>query len=80
MHGLSHAVAPNRVNMTDVSVTFDMVYSALKSNRIQRSYCGKLKSEIFHLAKNYVSSYKASKATILKHNVLKVQLRCQKSQ
>ena len=43
----------------------------LKNDLKCTSNAGVLKTQISHLANTYVSSYKASKATIHKHKVLK---------
>ena len=70
-NGLTHAIPPNRVNKTDILVTFDLIHRMLKNDLKRQSDKGVLKTQISHLANTYVSSYKASKTTIHKHKILK---------
>ena len=69
--GLKHSTEPLHINKTDVLTTFDFVHQSMSKDLKLEKDAGEVKAKMYHLANNYVNTYKPSKNTLCKHKIKK---------
>ena len=70
-NGQDFSIRPARRNKTDVLASFEMIHQTMKRNLRNYDQTANLKTEIAHLAQNYVSSYKPTSTDLKKHRILR---------
>ena len=59
------------ISPSDLLASFEMIHQTMKRNLRNYDQTANLKTEIAHLAQNYVSSYKPTSTHLKKHHILR---------
>ena len=69
--GLGFSIKPPRLNKTNTLASFEKIHYTMKNKLIDKNSATHLKTEIAHLAQNYISSYRPSSTDLKKHRILR---------
>ena len=70
-NGLGFSMKPPHLNKTNILASFEKIHYTIKNKLIDKNSASHLKTEIVHLAQNYVSSYRPSSNDLKKHHILR---------
>ena len=70
-NGLGFSIKPPRLNKTNTLASFEKIHYTMKNKLIDKNSAMHLKTEIAHLAQNYISSYRPSSTDLKKHRILR---------
>ena len=63
------SIKPHHLNKTDILASFEKIHYTMKKKLMDENSATHLKTEIAHLAQNYVSSYRPSSNDLKKHRI-----------
>ena len=70
-NGLGFSIKPPHLNKTNILASFEKIHYTMKNKLIDKNSATHLKTEIAHLAQNYLSSYRPSSNDLKKHRILR---------
>ena len=68
---LGFSIKPPHLNKTDILASFEKIHYTMKDKLMDEKSATHLKTEIAHLAQNYISSYHPSRNDLKKHRILR---------